>query len=87
MQPTVHFSKMSHLKFSIRRLAALIPGKTRHNNTFVFAPKKIRKESSLNNLPGSSLSFSSPPARKVKREGKRAPRAGHLPREGAIFII
>ena len=86
MQPTVHFSKMSHLKFSIRRLAALIPGKTRHNNTF-FCTKQIRKESSLNNVLSSSLSFSSPPARKVKHEGQRAPRAGHLPREGAIFII
>ena len=44
MQPTVHFSKMSHLKFSICRLAALIPGKTRHNNTFFFPPKKLRKK-------------------------------------------
>ena len=47
MQPTVHFSKMSHLKFSIRRPAALIPGKTRHNNTFVFAPKKLGKKVAL----------------------------------------
>ena len=45
MQPPVHFSKMSHLKFSIRCPAALIPGKIRHNNTFFFfAPKKLGKK-------------------------------------------
>ena len=43
MKPTVPFSKMSHLKFSIRRLAALIPGKTRHNNIF-FCTKKLGKK-------------------------------------------
>ena len=38
---------MSHLKFSIRRLAALIPGKTRHNNIFFFAPKKFGEKVAL----------------------------------------
>ena len=38
---------MSHLKFSMRRLAALIPGKTRHHNTFFFAPKKFGEKVAL----------------------------------------
>ena len=78
-------SLLKHLSFKIiRRLASLLPGKTRRQSYitilfFFFCGKKIRKENSLNNLTASILSVFSPPARKVTRERKRAPRAGHLP--------
>ena len=74
----------------IRRLASLLPGKTRRQSSitmlyYFFCGKKVRKENSLNNLTTSILSFSSPPARKVTRERKRAPRAGHTFLSGGDF--
>ena len=78
-------SLLKNLSFKIiRRLASLLPGKTRRQSSITmliifFCGKKIRKENSLNNLTSSILSFSSPPARKVTREREKAPRAGHLP--------
>ena len=85
-------SLLKNLSFKIvRRLASLLPRKTRtpelHNNTLFFCGNKIRKENSLNNLTTIVLSFSSPPARKVTRERKRAPRVGHLPRGWRFSII
>ena len=78
-------SLLKNLSFKIIRCSAsLLPGKTRRQSyitiLYFFCGKKIRKENSLNNLTTSILSFSSSPARKVTRERKRAPRAGHLPR-------
>ena len=77
-------SLLKKLSFKIiRLLASLLPGKTRRQSyitiLYFFCRKKIRKGNSLNNLTTSILSVSSPPARKVTRERKRAPRAGHLP--------
>ena len=76
----------------IRRLASLLPGKTRRQSSitmlyYFFCGKKVRKENSLNNLTTSILSFSSPPARKVTRDRERAPRAGHLPRGWRLSLI
>ena len=58
-------SLLKNLSFKvIRRLASLLPGKTRrqsyiHNALlFFFLRKKIRNENSLNNLTASILSFS-----------------------------
>ena len=87
-------SLLKNLSFKIiRRLASLLPGKTRRQSYitilyyFFFCGKKIRKENSLNNLTTSILSFSSPPARKVTRERKRAPRGGQLPRGWQFSLI
>ena len=85
-------SLLKKLSFKIiRLLASLLPGKTRHQSyitiLYFFCGKKIRKENTRNNLTTSILSFSSPPARKVTRERKRAPRAGHLPRGGRFSLI
>ena len=76
----------------IRRLASLLPGKTRRQSSitmlyYFFGGKKIRKENSLNNLTTSILSFSSPPARKMTRERKRALRAEHLPRGWRFSLV
>ena len=71
----------------------MLPGKTRRQSYLTmlyfsfFCGKKIRKENSLNNLTTSILSFSSPPARKVTRERKRAPRGGQLPRGWQFSLI
>ena len=79
-------SLLKNLSFKIiRRLASLLPGKTRRQSSITmliifFCGKKIRKENSLNNLTSSILSFSSPPARKVTCERKRAPPERHPPR-------
>ena len=87
-------SLLKNLSFKIiRRLASLLPGKTRRQSyitilyLFFFCGKKIRKENSLNNLTTSILSVSSPPARKVTRDRERAPRAGHLPRGWRLSLI
>ena len=85
-------SLLKHLSFKIiRRLASFLPGKTRRQSyitiLFLFVVKKIRRENSLYNLTMSILSFSPPPARKVTRERKRAPRAGHLPRGWRFSLI
>ena len=78
-------SLLKNLLFKIiRRLVSLLPGKTRRQSSitmlyYFFCGKKVRKENSLNNLTTSILSFSSPPARKVRRKKSRAARAGHLP--------
>ena len=76
----------------IRRLASLLPGKTRRQSSitmlyYFFCGKKIRKENSLNNLTTCILSFSSPPARKVTGERKRAPRAGGTPSSRVAIVI
>ena len=73
-------SLLKNLSFKIiRRLASLLPGKTRRHSyitmLYFFAVKT------------SILSFSSPPARKVMRERNRAPRAGHLPRGWQFSLI
>ena len=79
-------SLLKNLSFKIiRRLASLLPGKTRRQSSitmlyYFFCGKKVGKENSLNNLTSSILSFSSPPARKVTCERKRAPPEGHPPR-------
>ena len=86
-------SLLKNLSFKIiRRLASLLPGKTRRQSSITmliifFCGKKIRKENSLNNLTSSILSFSSPPARKVTCERKRAPPERHPPRGWRFSLI
>ena len=64
-------SLLKNLPFKIiRRLASLLPGKTRRQSYITMLNFFCGKKTSI-------LSFSSPPARNVTRERKRAPRAGH----------